>query len=77
MKVPNDLTSKMRLLYGALFTVVVLTGLAGWFLGRDPTQLVGILSAVTLAAGIGEAAGVGKRATYNPAADRHGAQEGS
>jgi hypothetical protein len=62
------MTDKMRKLYGALFAIVVLAGLIGWLAGKDPGQLTGLLGAVTLAAGIGEASNVGKRATFKPEA---------
>lgn len=45
------------------FLAVVLVALGGWLAGRDPGALLGILSAVVAAMGVGEASNVGKRAT--------------
>ena len=65
MTTPDSLTGKLRVCYAVLFVVVVLTGLVGWVaFDRDPMQLAGLLGAVTVAAGIGEASNVGKRATF-------------
>ena len=45
------------------FLAVVFGALGGWFAGRDPGPLLGILGAVVAAMGVGEASNVGKRAT--------------
>lgn len=58
-------TDRNRRLAWWLFGLVVVVGLAGWIgWERDPGDLVPILTAVTVAAGIGEGSNVGKRATY-------------
>ena len=64
MKTPNDLTSKLRTLYAILFAITVLIGLAGWIVGRDPSQLLALMGPLTAALGIGEASNIGKRATF-------------
>ena len=58
-------TDKNRAIFVGLFVLVVLVALAGWLMGRDPSSLTGVLGAVVVAAGIGEASNVGKRATFN------------
>jgi len=45
------------------FLAVVCGALLGWFTGRDPNSLLGILGAVVAAMGVGEASNIGKRAT--------------
>ncbi|KKL19129.1 hypothetical protein LCGC14_2468560 [marine sediment metagenome] len=45
------------------FLAVVLGALIGWYTGRDPNALLGILGAVVAAMGVGEASNVGRRAT--------------
>ena len=64
-------TDKNRAIFVALFVLVVLVALAGWLMGRDPSSLTGVLGAVVVAAGIGEASNVGKRATFKPEAVGH------
>ena len=64
-------TDKNRAIFVALFVLVVLVALAGWLMGRDPSSLTGVLGAVVIAAGIGEASNVGKRATFKPEAVGH------
>lgn len=56
-------TDLVRRVTIAAFAVVVLGALIGWFAGRDPGALLGILGAVVAAMGVGEASNVGKRAT--------------
>ena len=57
-------TDKIRLWNVGLFTVAVLATLAGWLLGKDPTQLSVLNGTLATAIGIGEASAVGKRATF-------------
>jgi len=64
-------TDRNRAIFVGLFVLVVLVALAGWLMGRDPSQLLGVLGAVVVAAGIGEASNVGKRATFKPEAVGH------
>lgn len=45
------------------FLAVVFGALGGWFAGRDPNEMLGILGAIVAAMGVGEASNVGKRAT--------------
>ena len=56
-------TSLVRRAVVVAFLAVVLGALGGWFAGRDPNALLGILGAVVAAMGVGEASNVGKRAT--------------
>jgi len=64
-------TDKNRAIFVALFVLVVLVALAGWLMGRDPSSLTGVLGAVVIAAGIGEASNVGKRFSFKPEAVGH------
>ena len=48
------------------FLATVGVALGGWFIGKDPNGLLGILGAIVAAMGVGEASNVGKRATTNP-----------
>ena len=58
-------TDRNRFVFVTLFVLVVLVALVGWLVwARDPSQLAGVLGAVVVAAGIGEASAVGKRATF-------------
>ena len=57
-------TDKIRVWNVGLFTVAVLSTLAGWLAGKDPTQLAFLLGTLATAIGIGEASAVGKRATF-------------
>ena len=50
-----SVTDKLRLWNMILFTIMVVGGVAGWLLGKDPNQLAVLLGAVTAALGIGEA----------------------
>ena len=62
-------TTRFRVLAWALFSLTVLTALVGWVgWGRDPSTLGDVLMWTALAAGIGEGANVGKRATWKPEA---------
>ena len=45
------------------FLAVVLGVLIGWFTGRDPNAMLGILGVIVAAMGVGEASNVGKRVT--------------
>lgn len=38
-----------------LFSALVLGGIVGWILGKDPNQLAVLVGAITAALGIGEA----------------------
>ncbi len=65
-----NLTDKWRVVARVLFVVAVLAALGGWaFFARDPAQLSAVIGWLTAAVASGEAAAVGKRATYRP--DHH------
>lgn len=58
-------TDRFRRIARWLFVLTILVALGGWLIyDRDPGALGGILTAVVTAAGIGEMANIGKRATY-------------
>lgn len=60
-----NLTDKWRVVARILFVIVVLAAVAGWaFFDRDPAELSGVIGWLTAAVATGEAAHVGKRATY-------------
>ena len=62
-----NMTDKMRILYATLFVIGCLTALIGWiFFEKDPNQMLGLLSILLGAVGVGEASAVGKRATVKP-----------
>lgn len=56
-------TNVVRYVALVAFALLVLAAVVGWWLGRDPTQLVGVGGLVVAALGVGEASNVGKRAT--------------
>jgi hypothetical protein len=47
-----------------LLTIALLGALVGWFLGRDPSLLTGVLGTLGVSQVGLEAGNVGKRATY-------------
>lgn len=58
-----------------LFAFVVVMGTLGWFLGKaDPAGLLPLLMTCAAGLGIGEAAMVAKRATFNEKAVPRGNQ---
>ena len=57
-------TDRVRTWNMILFTAVVLGGLAGWLLGKDPSQLALLLGSVTAGMGIGEASARTKTVAY-------------
>jgi hypothetical protein len=57
-------TDRGRSAFVALFCVVTLAAVVGWFLDKDPGQLAGVLLWVSAAIGLGEASNIGKRATW-------------
>jgi hypothetical protein len=57
-------TKLVRKIAAAAFAVTVAVSLVGWFFGRDPNQLLGILGVVVAAMGVGEVSNIGKRATF-------------
>lgn len=48
----------------ALLWIVVLGALAGWFLGRDPSQLTGLIATLGISQGALEGGMALKRATF-------------
>ncbi len=59
-------TNLVRRVVVFAFLAVVLGVLIGWFAGRDPNAMLGILGVIVAAMGVGEASNVGKRATTKP-----------
>lgn len=59
-----NVTTQFRIVFVGLFVLTGLVALIGWMVGRDPSQLIGILGIEAGAIGVGEAANVGKRATW-------------
>ena len=59
-------TNLVRVSVVVAFLAVVLGVLIGWFAGRDPNAMLGILGIIVAAMGVGEASNVGKRATTKP-----------
>lgn len=58
-------TDKFRLLFVSLWVLTVLCALVGWmFFAKDPAQLAPVIGWVTAGVFTGEAANVGKRATW-------------
>ena len=62
------MNSKLRVWNMLLLSAVTLGALAGWILGRDPSQLTGLIGVLGLSQGALEAGMVGKRKTFNPEA---------
>ena len=60
------LTNVVRIATIVAFLSTVGAAIGGWFAGKDPNGLLGILGAVVAAMGVGEASNVGKRATTKP-----------
>ncbi len=59
-------TDRVRVATVVAFLATVTAALGGWFAGKDPNGLLGILGIVVAAMGVGEASAVGKRATTKP-----------
>lgn len=64
-----NLTDKWRVVARVLFVIVVLAAVLGWFFDKDPAKLSGVIGWLTAAVATGEAAHLGKRATYR--SDHH------
>ncbi len=63
--------AKLRRWNMVLLTIALLGALGGWWFGRDPTQLTGLLATLGISQAALEAGGVGKRATFKKEAADH------
>ena len=61
---PRSTNRSLRKLFAFLFAVTVLVALYGWMNDKDPNQLSIVMTALTLALGIGEGSNIGRRMTY-------------
>ena len=59
-----SVTTRLRVVFSSLLVGVVLAAVVGWFLGKDPSQLGPVMAWIAAAVAAGEAANVGKRATF-------------
>lgn len=65
MSAKTNWTTRFRIAAQGLFIVEVLAATIGWlFFALDPAMLAPVVGWVAMAIGVGEAANVGKRATY-------------
>lgn len=64
-------TTRIRIGFAVLLAAAVIVCLVGWMGGRDPRELGELLQWLTMAAAVGEASNIGKRATWKREAADH------
>ena len=58
-------TNRLRMMLWVVWFAATVSGIVAFWLDKDPAKLTPVLGWVTGALAVGEAANVGKRATFN------------